>query len=244
MAGHSKWANIKHRKAKADAQKGHLFSKLLREVMVAARQGGGNPEANFRLKLAIQKARDGNVPGDGIARAIRKATGEGGAASLQEVTYEGFGPGGAAILIDAVTDNRHRTAGELRYLLSRHGGSMAEAGSVSWMFRRHGYLLVDRRKCALTEDEVLALILESGAEDMDTGEESFEIIAAPDRLAAVHQHLEGVGVAVEVSEVTMTPLTYMQVADAEAAALSRLLEALDGHDDVQDVHCNVPLEPL
>ncbi|HAI21801.1 MAG TPA: YebC/PmpR family DNA-binding transcriptional regulator [Clostridiales bacterium UBA8153] len=243
MAGHSKWANIKRRKAKVDAQKGNLFSKLLREVMVAARQGGGNPEANFRLKLAMQKARDGNVPGDGIARAIRKGTGEGEGAGIDEVTYEAYGPGGAAILVEAFTDNRNRTAGELRYLLTRHGGSMVEAGSVSWMFKRRGFLQVDRKKYPLSEDAMLALVLESGAEDMETDEESFTVLTAPDGLVAVEHSLERGGLRAETSEIAMVPVTYLQVTGEPAAILLRLLEVLDGHDDVQKVHCNVMLQP-
>jgi len=243
MAGHSKWANIKRRKAKVDAQKGNLFSKLLREVMVSVRQGGGNPEANFRLKLAMQKARDGNVPNEGIARAIRKGTGEGEGAGIEDVNYEAYGPGGAAILMDAFTDNRNRTAGELRYLLSRHGGSMGEAGSVSWMFRRRGFLSVDRKRYPLSEDEMLVLVLEAGAEDLESEEESFLIFTAADKLAAVQHGLEGAGVHTETSEITMVPLTYLSVSGEAAATLLKLLEALDGHDDVQKVHCNVVLEP-
>lgn len=243
MAGHSKWANIKRRKAKVDTQKGNLFSKLLREVMVAARQGGGNPEANFRLKLAIQKAQDGNVPGDGIARAIRKGSGEGEGAGIDEVTYEAYGPGGAAILIEAFTDNRNRTAGELRYLLTRHGGSLGETGSVGWMFKRRGFLQVDRKKHPLGEDDMLSLVLESGAEDLEMDEESFMIFCATDQLTSVEQSLERGGVRAETSEIAMTPVTYLQVSGEPATTLLKLLEALDGHDDVQRVHCNVVLEP-
>lgn len=243
MAGHSKWANIKRRKAKVDAQKGNLFSKLLREVMVAARQGGGNPEANFRLKLAMQKARDGNVPADGIARAIRKGTGEGEGAGIDEVTYEAYGPGGAAILIEAFTDNRNRTAGELRYLLTRHGGSLGETGSVSWMFRRRGLLQVDRKKYPWSEDDMLAMVLESGADDMEVDEESFMIFTTTDKIAAVEQHLERGGVRAETSEIAMLPVTYLHVSGEAATTLLKLLEALDVHDDVQKVHCNVMLEP-
>ncbi|MEW6522576.1 MAG: YebC/PmpR family DNA-binding transcriptional regulator [Bacillota bacterium] len=242
MAGHSKWANIKHRKAKADAQKSNLFSKLIREVMVAARQGGGNPDSNLRLKLAIQKARENNVPNDSINRAMRKGTGEGEVANFEEVIYEGYGPGGAAILVEAVTDNKNRTTGEIRYLFSRHGGNMSEAGSVAWMFRRRGYLAVDRKKCGLDEEEVLLVALEAGAEDMESDEESYEIFTAPEELTGVQQALEQAGVPVEVSEVTMTPQAALKVTGDDAVALLKLVDILDEHDDVQRVHSNFDID--
>lgn len=236
MSGHSKWANIKHTKAKKDAERGNLFSKLAREIIVAARQGGGNPEANSRLRLAIERAREANMPADNIARLIKRGTGELEGVTYEELTYEGYGPGGVAIMVEAVTDNRNRTTGELRYIFSRHGGSLGETGCVNWMFRRRGYISLDRR--VGDEDTVLSVALEAGAEDFQSDEESYEVITAPEDLERVKAALEEKGLRAEVAEVTMIPQSTVRVAGKEAEQVLRLMDALSDHDDVQRVFSN------
>lgn len=236
MSGHSKWANIKHTKAKKDAERGNLFSKLAREIIVAARQGGGNPEANSRLRLAIERAREANMPADNIARLIKRGTGELEGVTYEELTYEGYGPGGVAIMVEAVTDNRNRTTGELRYIFSKHGGSLGETGCVNWMFRRRGYISLDRR--AGDEDTVLSVALEAGAEDFQSDEESYEVITAPEDLERVKAALEEKGLRAEVAEVTMIPQSTVRVAGKEAEQVLRLMDALSDHDDVQRVFSN------
>ncbi|MDI6823721.1 MAG: YebC/PmpR family DNA-binding transcriptional regulator [Bacillota bacterium] len=236
MSGHSKWANIKHTKAKKDAERGNLFSKLAREIIVAARQGGGNPEANSRLRLAIERAREANMPAENIARLIKRGTGELEGVTYEELTYEGYGPGGVAIMVEAVTDNRNRTTGELRYIFSRHGGSLGETGCVNWMFRRRGYISLDRR--AGDEDTVLGVALEAGAEDFQSDEESYEVITAPEDLERVKAALEEKGLRAEVAEVTMIPQSTVRVAGKEAEQVLRLMDALSDHDDVQRVFSN------
>ncbi|MEW5932189.1 MAG: YebC/PmpR family DNA-binding transcriptional regulator [Bacillota bacterium] len=236
MSGHSKWANIKHTKAKKDAERGNLFSKLAREIIVAARQGGGNPEANSRLRLAIERAREANMPADNIARLIKRGTGELEGVTYEELTYEGYGPGGVAIMVEAVTDNRNRTTGELRYIFSRHGGSLGETGCVNWMFRRRGYISLDRR--VGDEDTVLGVALEAGAEDFQSDEESYEVITAPEDLERVKAALEEKGLRAEVAEVTMIPQSTVRVSGKEAEQVLRLMDALSDHDDVQRVFSN------
>ncbi|MEW6547169.1 MAG: YebC/PmpR family DNA-binding transcriptional regulator [Bacillota bacterium] len=236
MSGHSKWANIKHTKAKKDAERGNLFSKLAREIIVAARQGGGNVDTNPRLRMAVEKARDANMPAENIARLIKRGTGELEGVSYEELTYEGYGPGGVAIMLEVVTDNRNRTASELRYLFSRHGGSLGETGCVSWMFRKRGYISLDRK--VGDEDAVLTVALEAGAEDFQSDEESYEVITAPEDLDRVKAALEESGMHPEVAEVTMVPQSTVRVAGKEAEQLLRLMDALSDHDDVQRVFSN------
>lgn len=236
MSGHSKWANIKHTKAKKDAERGNLFSKLAREIIVAARHGGGNIEANPRLRIAVEKAREANMPSDNITRLIRRGTGELEGVNYEELTYEGYGPGGVAIMLEVVTDNRNRTASELRYLFSRHGGSLGETGCVSWMFRKRGYISLDR--AAGGEDAVLTVALEAGAEDFQSDEDSYEVITAPEDLERVRAALEQGGMRPEVAEVTMVPQSTVRVAGKEAEQLLRLMDALSEHDDVQRVYAN------
>jgi YebC/PmpR family DNA-binding regulatory protein len=241
VAGHSKWANIKHRKARADAQKSNLFSKLVREIIVAARHGGGNPDSNLRLKLAIQKAREHNLASESVARAIRRGTGELDGANLEELTYEAFGPAGAALLIESVTDNRNRTTADLRYILSRNHGSLAEAGAVAWMFKRRGYIAIERSGCPLDEDALLLLAAAAGAEDLTAGDEAYELYMAPEDLATIEETLRRAGVQAETAETTMVAQTTVQLGGEEARAVLRLIDALEAHDDVQRVHTNVEL---
>lgn len=238
MAGHSKWANIKHRKAKVDAQKGNLFSKLGRELMVAARQGGANPETNFRLKVAIQKAREANMPMDNISRAIQRGAGGLEGAVYEELVYEGYGPGGAAVMLELLTDNRNRTAAEIRHLFSRYGGNLGETGCVSWMFRRKGLLMIDRADLRMEEDDLLLLALESGAEDVRTEGDTLEVLSAPEDLEKVKQSLEEAGVKLASAEITMLPQGTVKLEGEVAARMLKLMDALQDHDDVQEVYSN------
>lgn len=242
MAGHSKWANRKHRKERQDAKKGKVFSKMATEIIMAARQGGSNPETNARLRLAVDKARAMRVPADNIERAIQRGAGGGEGEALEEITYEGYGPGGVAILLDIVTDNRNRTAGEVRHLFSKYGGNMGEAGCVGWMFERKGILVLDRDKSRIDEDAVMALALEAGAEDVRVEDDSYEIITAVDDFESVKKHVEAQGLESDVAELTMIPKTEVRVEDQEAQQLLRLIDALDDHDDVQEVHANYTMD--
>lgn len=238
MAGHSKWANIKRRKEKVDAQRGKIFTKVAREIIVAARQGGGDPEANFRLKAAIMRAKEANLPNDNITRAIKRGTGELGGSTLEEIVYEGYGPGGAAVLMNVVTDNRNRTVGEIRHLFSRSGGNLGETGCVSWMFEQKGLILLDRDEVKLDEDEVMMLALEAGAEDLKTEEDSYEIITAPSDFAEVRDDLEKKGIDIAASELTMIPETYVELEGKQAEQMLKLIDSLEDHDDIQDVSSN------
>lgn len=238
MAGHSKWAQIKHKKAHTDAKRGKLFSKIVREIAIAARLGGGDPEGNPRLRTVIDKAKEVNMPHDNIKRAIQKGTGELPGASYEEVTYEGYGPGGVAVMIEVLTDNKNRTVSEVRHAMSKSGGSLGEAGCVSWLFEKKGYILVDRD--VLDEETLLNTALESGAEDLknDPGEDHYEIIAPPEETAEVKAGLESRGVSVEVAEITMIPKSTVPLDEHVAAQMIRLMEALEDLDDVQNVYAN------
>lgn len=237
MAGHSKWANVKHRKARVDAQKGKIFTKLARELAVAAREGGSDINANVRLRLAVQKARENNMPGDNIQRAIQKGTGELDGENYEQVSYEGYAPGGVALLMAVLTDNRNRTVSEIRYLLSKHGGSMGESGSVAWMFERKGYLLVEKGRS--DEDEIMMEALEAGAEDVRADGNSLEIICLPESLEAVKQHLQERGISVASAEVTMIPKSTVKIVNPEEAArILNLMEMLESNDDIQNVYAN------
>lgn len=241
MAGHSKWANIKHRKAKVDAERGKLFTKLGRELIVAARLGGGDPEANPRLKLAIQKAKEANMPMENIQRAIQRGTGEIGGEAYEEVVYEGYGPGGVAILLNLTTDNRNRTAAEIRHLFSKHGGSLGESGCVAWMFDSRGLITVELDQLKLPAEEVMLWAIEAGAEDVNLNEEEncVEVVTEPGQLQAVKEALASKGVPIASAEVTMLPKTTVSVSDPEVARrLLRLLDTLEDHDDVQAVYSN------
>ncbi len=238
MAGHSKWAQIKHKKAAADAKKGKIFSKLSKEITVAAKLGGGDPEKNPRLRTAIEKAREANMPSENIKKAIMKGTGELPGTNYEEAIYEGYGPGGVALMIEVLTDNKNRTVSEIRHIMSKHGGSMGEAGCVSWMFEKKGYILVDKTK--INEDELMSIALEAGAEDMknDPQEENYEIITAPEDLNKVKSAIESGGIQITLAEITMLPKNYVQLDEKDADQMLRLYEALEDHDDVQNVYAN------
>ncbi len=241
MAGHSKWAQIKHKKAVVDARKGKLFSKLSREISVAAKLGGGDPEKNPRLRTAIEKAKEANMPSENIKRAIMKGTGELPGTTYEEAIYEGYGPGGVALMIEVLTDNKNRTVSEIRHIMSKHGGSMGEAGCVSWMFEKKGYILVEKSK--VSEEELMTVALEAGAEDLknDPQEENYEIITAPEDLNKVKSAIESAGITVALSEITMLPKNYISLNEKDADQMLRLLEALEDHDDVQNVYANFDL---
>ncbi len=239
MSGHSKWAGIKHKKAVVDARKGQTFTKVASEITVAAREGGGDPAGNFRLRLAIQKAREVNMPADNIERAIKRGTGELQGAAIEEIRYEGYGPGGVAILVDALTDNRHRTVAGLRNLFTRSGGSLGETNSVAWMFNRTGLITVDPKG---QDPELLALeAIELGADDVQVEGDLVEVYVVPERLEERRQALLDAGRVVERAEVTMQATNPVEVEAKHAAAVVRLLEALEEHDDVREVHCNAIL---
>lgn len=242
MAGHSKWANIKHRKARVDAQKGKIFTKLAREIIVAAREGGGDPDANFALRLVMQKAREANMPNDNIMRAVKRGTGELGGGNFESLFYEGYGPGGVALMLDINTDNRNRTAGDIRHILSKHNGSLGETGCVGWMFKRKGYISLERTE-GLDVDNLLLLALEAGAEDVLEEEDIIEVTTAPEDMEAVRKALENAGMKVALSEVAMLPETEVKVEDKDVAEkFLKLVDALEEHDDVQNVYTNVDIQ--
>jgi YebC/PmpR family DNA-binding regulatory protein len=248
VAGHSKWANTKHRKARVDAQKGKIFTKIARELTVAAREGGDDLNANFRLRLAVQKARENNMPGDNIQRAIQKGVGGQEGSSFDQVNYEGYAVGGVAVLLEILTDNRNRTAAEIRHIFSRHGGSLGELGCVSWIFNRKGAISVSSKEKTVDEDDLMLLALEAGAEDVTAeGDGSYTIITGVENFESVKQTLLDQGLEIVSDEVTMLPSTAVAIADQDdASKIIRLMEALDDHDDVQNVYANfdIPEELL
>ena len=240
MAGHSKWASIKHKKAVVDSRRGKLFTKLGRAITVAAREGGGDPDGNPSLALAIQKARDASMPKDNIERAIARGTGEGADAdAIEAVTYEGYGPGGVALLIEALTDNRNRTGAEVRHALTKHGGSLGEPGSVAYLFEQCGLISVDADRHS--EDELLVAI-DAGATEIDTDEDCFEILTAPADLGAVRGALEEAGIGFESAELVQRPTVRVELDAGEAATLMRLIDALEENDDVGEVHANFDID--
>ncbi len=237
MSGHSKWATIKRKKAKVDAQRGKLFTRLSKEIILAAKAGGGDPDGNMRLKSAIQRAKEANIPNDNIQRAIMKGTGELGSGNFEEIIYEGYGPGGVAVMLEIMTDNRNRIAGEIRHFFSRYGGNLGETGCVSWMFDKKGLIVIDQETGA-DEDDLLLAALEVGAEDMKVEEDSFEIYTDPDNFEAVRDALAERGFALSEAELTMIPQTSINLADKEAEQMLKLMDALEDLDDVQEVYAN------
>jgi YebC/PmpR family DNA-binding regulatory protein len=240
VSGHSKWHNRIHRKSRQDAKKGAVYSKMAKEITLAARSGGGDPEGNTRLRLAIDRAREAGVPADNIKRAVERGSGAGAdAANFEELLYEGYGPGGVAILLEIATDNRNPTAGEIRYLFSRNGGNLGESGSVAWMFDRKGLLTVERGPGAPDEERMLELALEAGAEDVRTLDDAFEVVTAPSDFYAVKAALEGHGVSFADAGLTMIPKNQIRVEPKDAETLAHLVELLEEHEDVQEVHTNL-----
>ncbi|MGQ9623062.1 MAG: YebC/PmpR family DNA-binding transcriptional regulator [Candidatus Caldatribacteriaceae bacterium] len=236
MSGHSKWAQIKHKKARTDLERGKAFSKLIRLITVAARQGGGNPENNPRLRLAIQKAREVNMPQENIEKAIKKGTGELEGVTYEEIVYEGYGPGGVAIMVEATTDNRNRTTAEIRHLFSRYGGSLGETGCVSWVFERKG--LISFEKDRADEETIMSVAIDAGAEDIRSTETTIDVITAPEDFEQVREVIERSGLRYAVAQVTMVPKTTVSVEGKQAQQVLSLVEALEDHDDVQEVYAN------
>ncbi len=240
MSGHSKWHSIKHKKAVVDARRGQHFTKLARAITVAAREGGGDPDGNPGLALAIQKARDASMPKDNIERAVAKGTGEGvDADQIESVLYEGYGPGGVALLIEALTDNRNRTGADVRHLLSKHGGNLGEPGSVSYLFDKRGVIVVDASR--YDEDDLMPAI-DAGAEDIALDDDVFEIIAEPGALGGVREALRQAGVEIESADVTQRPKSRVPVEEGDAAKLMKLIDALEESDDVGAVHANFDVD--
>jgi YebC/PmpR family DNA-binding regulatory protein len=238
MSGHSKWSSIKHKKGVADARRGKLFSKLSRAIIVAAREGGGDPAANLALQNAIEKAREASMPKDTIERAIARGSGAGAdAAAFEHIVYEGYAPGGVAILVEALTDNRNRTAAEVRHVFAKADGNLGESGAVSWLFERKGVILVDAE--TVDEDELTLAAADAGAEDVVQEGSSYRVTCAVEELTAVRQALESAGVAIDAAQPTMVPKTTIALDDEAAARkVLRLIDALEDNDDVQDVYAN------
>ncbi|MDK2816421.1 MAG: hypothetical protein PWR22_1050 [Moorella sp. (in: firmicutes)] len=242
MSGHSKWANIKHRKAKMDEKRGRLFTKIGREIIIAARQGGGDPEGNPRLKAAIARAKEVNMPNENIQRAIMRGTGEIEGAAYEEMVYEGYGPGGVAMLLNIATDNRNRTASEIRYIFSRNGGNLGESGCVAWMFNPKGVISVEV-PAGETREELILQAIEAGAEDVDdSAPDAMEIKTAPEDLEKVKKALQEAGATITSAEIAMVPHTTVTIDDPEMAAkVMRLVDRLEDHDDVQAVYTNADI---
>ncbi len=239
MSGHSKWANIKRKKGKNDAIRGKITTKISKEITVAARMGGGDPVGNMRLKLALQKAKENNVPKDNIQRAIQKGVGAAGGAGFDEVIYEGYGPGGVAVIAECMTDNRNRAAADVRHAFTRHGGNLGESGCVSWMFKKKGILVVDKE--AADEDTLMMLALDAGAEDVKSADDSYEILTDPDDFFTVQEALEKNSIQTLASEISMIPDTTIALEGDTAQKMQNLIDALEDADDVQEVYTNADL---
>ncbi len=240
MSGHSKWHTIKHKKGAADAKRGKIFTRLIKEISVAARAGGGDPDMNPRLRTIVAEAKANNMPRENIERAIRRGTGEEPGVSYEEILYEGYGPGGVAILIQTLTDNKNRTVGEIRFLLGKLNGNLAAENSVAWMFSRKGQIMVEAG--AVDEDKLLSVALDAGADDMTSDEGGWEIVCPPDRFEAVRDAVKGMGIEPARAAVAMIPQNYIKLEGKDAQAMMRLMDALDDHDDVQNVWANFDIE--
>src|SRR5215831_2215407 len=240
MSGHSKWATIKHKKAATDAKRGRVFTRLIREITIASRIGGGDANANPRLRTAILAAKNENMPNDNIERAILRGTGQLEGEQFEEVTFEGYGPGGVGMLIQVVTTNRNRAVGEMRHLMGKNGGNLAEAGAVGWMFHRKGEINIPKE--AATEDKLLDLVLEAGAEDLRDDGSSWYIVTPPEALESVKEALSKAGITTASAEVAMVPQNYVKLTGEQAKQMLRLVEALEEHDDVQHVYANFDID--
>lgn len=239
MSGHSKWATIKHKKAALDAKRGKVFTRLIKEIMIAARTGG-DPESNARLRTAITAAKAVSMPADNIKRAVMRGTGELEGGQIDEMQYEGYGPGGAAVLVNVATDNKNRTVSEIRHLFSKNGGNMGEVGSVSWMFERKSQIFIDGG--AATEDQLMGIVLDAGADDLRDQGGTWEILSAPEAHEAVLQALEKAGIQTESAEIAMVPKNTIKLEGKNAQAMLRLYDALEEHDDVQNVYGNYEVD--
>jgi len=237
MSGHSKWANIKHKKAKMDAQKGKIYTKFSKLIIIAVREGGPDPNVNSRLKDIIEKAKDANMPNENIMRAIKRGSGELGGGTYEEVMYEGYGPGGVAILVDATTDNKNRTAGEIRHLFDKYGGNLGEAGCVAWMFEKKGLIVIEK-KDGIDVDDVMMQAIDSGAEDVEETEDSIEITTSVDNFETVKNSLKESNIDIFSAEISFVPKSTIAVSESDSEKLEKLLDALEDHDDVQNVYSN------
>lgn len=240
MSGHSKWANIKHKKGKADALRGKITTKISREITIAVRMGGSDPTGNMKLKLALTKAKANNIPKDNIQRAIQKGAGALDGSSYEEITYEGYGPAGVAVMASCLTDNRNRTAADIRHVFSKYGGNLGATGCVGYMFQQKGIFAVSEES-GVTEDDLMMVALEAGAEDIKSEEGGFEIVTAPEAYDDVEKALADAGIEVEMSEITMVPDNYAELSDEDAQKVQKMLDALEDLDDVQDVYTNADL---
>ncbi len=240
MSGHSKWATIKRKKGAKDAERGRLFTRLIREITIAAKNGGGDESGNPRLRAAIAAAKAANMPAKNIENAIKKGTGELPGTVYEEVTYEGYGPGGIAIYIEVVTDNKNRTVAELRHLLSKHGGNLGESGSVAWMFKKTGVITVSA--ASTTEDDLMVVALDAGADDIQKDDGVFRVLTPPYDLEKVKAAIQGAGIAVESAEVTMEPTSTVHVEGKQAEQVLKLMDVLEEHDDVQNVYSNFDID--
>jgi YebC/PmpR family DNA-binding regulatory protein len=236
MSGHSKWHSIKHKKGAADAKRGKIFTRLIKELTVAARAGGGDPDSNPRLRTIIAEAKQNNMPADNIKRAIRRGTGEEPGVSYEEAQYEGYGPGGAAVIIDVLTDNKNRTVGEIRHLLEKHGGNLAATNAVAWMFNKKGYIVVEKSKA--DEEKLMSAVLDAGADDLQDDDDNWEVFSAPEAFPAVHEAVKGLGIEPATAQVSMIPQNYVKLEGKPAQQMVKLMEALEDHDDVQHVWSN------
>jgi YebC/PmpR family DNA-binding regulatory protein len=240
MSGHSKWHTIKHKKGAADAKRGKIFTRIIKELTVAARNGGGDPDSNPRLRTVIAEAKQHNMPAENIKRAIRRGTGEEEGVSYEEVTYEGYGPGGVAILVETLTDNKNRTVGEIRHTFSKFGGNLGEANSVGWMFEKKGLVVVDKQKAG--EDVLMSAALDAGADDMKDDGSAWEIVSPPDAHPAVVEAIKALGVDPDTAQVAMLPQNYIKLEGRAAQQMLKLMEALEEHDDTKNVWSNVDLD--
>ena len=240
MSGHSKWHTIKHKKGALDAKRGKIFTKLIKEITVAARTGGGDEAANARLRKAVSDAKAQNMPNDTIDRAIKRGTGDLEGVNYEEITYEGYGPNGVAVLIETMTDNRNRTVAELRHLFSKNGGNLGEAGSVAWMFDKKGYIVVDKESAS--EEKLFEIAIEAGAEDVKDDGDAFEVITEPDTFDDVSEAIKSANIEPQAAEVSMIPQNYIHLEGADAQKMLKLYEALDDHDDVQKVYANFDID--
>jgi len=242
MSGHSKWHNIQRRKGKQDAVRGQLFTKLSRDIYLAAKEGGGNPDTNFRLKTAIDRAKQSNVPTENITRTIAKATGSLEGVTYEELLYEGYGPQGVAVMLEVVTDNRNRTAADVRHIFSKHGGNLGESGCVAWMFDRVGKITVEKSTTSLSMDDMMMLALEAGASDLSETDDEYVVTTEVGDFAAVRDALEAQGLTLSDSELSYEPRSTVTVAEDEAEELLDLVDTLSDHDDVQNVYANFEVE--
>ena len=236
MSGHSKWASIKHKKGALDAKRGKIFTRIIKELTVAARAGGGDPDMNPRLRTIIGDAKAANMPAENIKRAIRRGTGEEPGVSYEEAQYEGYGPGGAAVIIDVLTDNKNRTVGEIRHVLEKHGGNLAASNAVAWMFHKKGYIVVEKAKA--DEEKLMAAVLDAGADDLQDDDDNWEVLSSPEAFAAVRDAVKALGIEPASAQVSMIPQNYVKLEGRAAQQMIKLMEAIEEHDDVQNVASN------